>query len=37
MSPLNVSARAFYGRLGFTEIPTPAERQVLYLGRDTAA
>jgi ribosomal protein S18 acetylase RimI-like enzyme len=37
MSPLNVSARAFYGRLGFTEIPTPAEQHVLYLGRDTAA
>ena len=36
MSPANLSARAFYERLGFTPIPVPAERQVLYLGGGTA-
>jgi ribosomal protein S18 acetylase RimI-like enzyme len=36
MAPANVSARAFYERLGFTEIPVPAEDHVLFLGRDTA-
>jgi ribosomal protein S18 acetylase RimI-like enzyme len=36
MSPSNTAARAFYGRLGFSEIPVPGERHVLYLGRDTA-
>jgi ribosomal protein S18 acetylase RimI-like enzyme len=36
MSPANVSARAFYERLGFGQIVVPAERHVLYLGRDTA-
>jgi ribosomal protein S18 acetylase RimI-like enzyme len=36
MSPSNTSARAFYDRLGFKEIAVPAERHVLYLGRDTA-
>jgi ribosomal protein S18 acetylase RimI-like enzyme len=35
MSPANESARAFYERLGFAEIPVPGERHVLYLGRDT--
>jgi ribosomal protein S18 acetylase RimI-like enzyme len=35
MSPSNESARAFYERLAFTEIPVPAEHHVLFLGRDT--
>jgi GNAT superfamily N-acetyltransferase len=35
MSPANLSARAFYERLGFAEIPVPAEQNVLFLGRDT--
>jgi ribosomal protein S18 acetylase RimI-like enzyme len=36
VSPLNTGARAFYDRLGFTEIAVPGERQVIYLGRGTA-
>lgn len=36
MSPANRSARAFYERLGFAEIPVPAEQNVLFLGRPTA-
>ena len=36
MSPLNTAARAFYDRLGFTEIAVPGQGQVTYLGRDTA-
>jgi len=35
MAPANVKARAFYDRLGFTEIPL-SNPGVLYLGRDTA-
>ena len=35
MAPANVKARAFYDRLGFTEIPL-GNPGVLYLGRDTA-
>ena len=34
MVPTNTAARAFYDRLGFTEIPL-ADPNVLYLGRDT--
>ena len=34
MVPTNTKARAFYDRLGFTEIP-PANPDVLYLGRST--
>ena len=36
MSPANTAARAFYDRLGFTEITVPGERRVTYLGRETA-
>jgi ribosomal protein S18 acetylase RimI-like enzyme len=36
MAVTNVSARAFYDRLGFTEIPVPGATTVTYLGRDTA-
>ena len=36
MAVANVSARAFYDRLGFTEIPVPGATAVTYLGRDTA-
>ena len=36
VSPRNTAARAFYDRLGFTEIVVPGERSVTYLGRDTA-
>ncbi|WP_127501448.1 GNAT family N-acetyltransferase [Actinoplanes solisilvae] len=36
MAPANTAARAFYGRLGFTEIPVPSEPNALYLGRSTA-
>jgi ribosomal protein S18 acetylase RimI-like enzyme len=36
MAPSNTGARAFYDRLGFTEIPMPPGRGGLYLGRDTA-
>jgi GNAT superfamily N-acetyltransferase len=35
MAPSNVKARAFYDRLGFTEIPL-GDPGVIYLGRDTA-
>jgi ribosomal protein S18 acetylase RimI-like enzyme len=35
MSSSNTGARAFYDRLGFTEIPLPPGRSGLYLGRDT--
>ncbi len=35
MAPANVKARAFYDRLGFTEIPVDSPG-VLYLGRDTS-
>ncbi len=35
MAPANVKARAFYDRLGFTEIPT-GDVTVTYLGRSTA-
>jgi GNAT superfamily N-acetyltransferase len=34
MAPANTGARAFYGRLGFTEIPV-GDPNVVYLGRDT--
>ena len=33
----NESARAFYGRLGFREIPVPGATTVTYLGRATTA
>jgi hypothetical protein len=36
MAVTNVSARAFYDRLGFTEIPVPGATAVTYLGRGTA-
>jgi ribosomal protein S18 acetylase RimI-like enzyme len=36
MAPANTAARAFYDRLGFTEIPVPSEPGVVYLGRSTA-
>jgi ribosomal protein S18 acetylase RimI-like enzyme len=36
MSPTNVKARAFYDRLGFTEIPVPGIDSVTFLGRATA-
>ena len=36
MAVTNVSARAFYDRLGFTEIPVPGATTVTYLGRGTA-
>lgn len=36
MAVANVSARAFYDRLGFTEIVVPGATTVTYLGRDTA-
>jgi ribosomal protein S18 acetylase RimI-like enzyme len=36
MSPDNVKARAFYDRLGFTEIAVPALDTVTFLGRATA-
>jgi len=35
MVPTNTAARAFYHRLGFTEIAL-GDPNVLYLGRDTA-
>jgi ribosomal protein S18 acetylase RimI-like enzyme len=35
MAPANTGARAFYDRLGFTEIPMPPGRGGLYLGRET--
>jgi ribosomal protein S18 acetylase RimI-like enzyme len=35
MEPANTGARAFYDRLGFTEIPVPDEENVIYLGRET--
>jgi len=35
MVPTNTAARAFYDRLGFTEIPVPGEENVIYLGRET--
>jgi ribosomal protein S18 acetylase RimI-like enzyme len=34
MAPANTAARAFYDRLGFTEIPV-GDPNVLYLGRET--
>jgi ribosomal protein S18 acetylase RimI-like enzyme len=37
MAVANVEARAFYDRLGFTEISVPDATGVVYLGRDTAA
>jgi GNAT superfamily N-acetyltransferase len=36
MAAANVSARAFYDRLGFTEIPVPGATGVTFLGRGTA-
>ncbi len=36
MAPANVAARAFYERLGFTEISAPDAGSVTYLGRSTA-
>jgi len=36
MAAANVDARAFYDRLGFTEIPVPGADTVTYLGRSTA-
>jgi ribosomal protein S18 acetylase RimI-like enzyme len=35
MAPSNTGARAFYDRLGFTEIPMPPGRGGLHLGRET--
>jgi GNAT superfamily N-acetyltransferase len=35
MAPANVKARAFYERLGFTEIVVPDATTVTYLGRGT--
>jgi ribosomal protein S18 acetylase RimI-like enzyme len=35
MGRQNTNARAFYDRLGFTEIPVPGADSVAYLGRDT--
>jgi ribosomal protein S18 acetylase RimI-like enzyme len=35
MAPTNTGARAFYDRLGFTEIALPLGRGGLYLGRET--
>ena len=35
MVPGNVAARAFYERLGFTEISVPEADSVTYLGRST--
>lgn len=35
MVPTNTGARAFYDRLGFTEIPVPDAGNVTYLGRET--
>jgi GNAT superfamily N-acetyltransferase len=35
MVPTNVGARAFYGRLGFVELPVPGA-PITYLGRSTA-
>jgi ribosomal protein S18 acetylase RimI-like enzyme len=37
MAPGNAAARAFYDRLGFTEIPVPGVTTVTYLGRPTSA
>jgi GNAT superfamily N-acetyltransferase len=37
MAVANVEARAFYDRLGFTEITVPGADTVTYLGRSTAA
>jgi ribosomal protein S18 acetylase RimI-like enzyme len=37
MSTSNVTARAFYDRLGFVELPVPDAGDVTYLGRSTAA
>jgi len=36
MAVANVSARAFYDRMGFAEIPVPGATGVTYLGRGTA-
>lgn len=37
MSPANTGARAFYDRLGFTELPAPSgEGATVYLGRSLA-
>jgi ribosomal protein S18 acetylase RimI-like enzyme len=36
MVPTNLAARAFYDRLGFTEIPVEDAGDVTYLGRSTA-
>lgn len=35
MVPTNTGARAFYDRLGFTEILVPEHENVTYLGRET--
>ena len=35
MVPTNTSARAFYDRLGFVEIPVPGATSVTFLGRET--
>jgi ribosomal protein S18 acetylase RimI-like enzyme len=35
MAPRNTGARAFYDRLGFSEIPVPEQENVTYLGRET--
>jgi len=35
MVPTNTAARAFYDRLGFSEILVPEEENVTYLGRET--
>jgi ribosomal protein S18 acetylase RimI-like enzyme len=35
MAAANVKARAFYDRLGFSEIPVPAVPTVIFLGRES--
>ena len=37
MNPANTAARAFYARLGFTDIAVPSQPGAMYLGRSTAA
>ena len=36
MNPANKAARAFYDRLGFTDIAVPSQPGAMYLGRSTA-
>ena len=35
MASTNTRAGAFYGRMGFHEIPVPAQRDSTYFGRST--